>query len=233
MGRLAGKVAVVTGAAGGIGLAVSDLFAKEGAKVIATDVRMERDIVPLDVSSEEDWRRVVSEAERDNGRIDILVNNAGIGAAEGIVESDLASWNRVVAVTQTGAFLGMREVIPVMRRAGGGSIVNVSSIWGVTAVPGLAAYHAAKGAVRTLTKNAAITYAHEGIRVNSVHPGFVDTPMTQKNDPSVNDVIISATPLARAGNPSEIAYACLFLASGESSFVTGVELPVDGGYLAR
>ncbi|MTD53211.1 SDR family NAD(P)-dependent oxidoreductase [Amycolatopsis pithecellobii] len=233
MGRLTGKVAVVTGAAGGIGHAVATLFAQEGATVIATDVRPDGDLVPLDVSSEEDWRRVVTEAERAHGRVDVLVNNAGIGVAEGIVESDLASWNRVIAVSQTGAFLGMREVIPVMRRGGGGSIVNVSSIWGVTAVPGLAAYHAAKGAVRTLTKNAAISYAQDGIRVNSVHPGFVDTPMTQANDPAVNAVIIGATPLGRAGRPSEIACACLFLASGESSFVTGAELAVDGGYLAQ
>jgi 3alpha(or 20beta)-hydroxysteroid dehydrogenase len=233
MRRLTGKVAVVTGAASGIGQATAELFAEEGAAVVATDVRAGSDLVPLDVSSEEDWRRVVTEAEREHGRLDILVNNAGIGAAEGIAESTLESWNRVIAVAQTGAFLGMREAIPVMRRGGGGSIVNISSIWGVTAVPGLAAYHAAKGAVRTLTKNAAVSYAQDGIRVNSVHPGFVDTPMTQANDPQINAAIIAAAPLGRAGRPSEIAYACLFLASDESSFVTGVELPVDGGYLAR
>jgi 3alpha(or 20beta)-hydroxysteroid dehydrogenase len=233
MGRLTGKVALVTGAAGGIGLATAELFAAEGAAVVATDVRTGGELVPLDVSSEEDWRRVVTETERRHGRLDILVNNAGIGAAEGIVESSLESWNHVIAVAQTGVFLGMREAIPVMRRGGGGSIVNLSSIWGVTAVPGLAAYHAAKGAVRTLTKNAAVSYAQDGIRVNSVHPGFVDTPMTRANDPQINAVIIAAAPLARAGRPSEIAHACLFLASDESSFVTGVELPVDGGYLAR
>ncbi|MGW3150305.1 SDR family NAD(P)-dependent oxidoreductase [Streptomyces sp. NPDC001177] len=233
MERLAGKVAVVTGAASGIGRAVADLFRRQGATVVATDVRTDGGLVALDVSSEEDWRRVIAEAGQEHGRIDVLVNNAGIGAAEGIADSDLATWNRVIGITQTGALLGMREVIPLMRAAGGGSIVNICSIWGVAAVPGLAAYHAAKGAVRTLSKNAAISYAQDGIRVNSVHPGFVDTPLTQANDPAVNAAIIGATPLARGAQPIEIAYGCLFLASDEASFVTGAELAIDGGYLAR
>jgi 3alpha(or 20beta)-hydroxysteroid dehydrogenase len=233
LGRLGGKVALVTGAASGIGLAVAELFGAHGATVVATDIRADGDRLALDVSSEKDWRAVVARVEREHGRIDVLVNNAGIGAPEGIVDSELDTWNRVIAVTQTGVLLGMREVIPLMRRGGGGSIVNVCSIWGVAAVPGLAAYHAAKGAVRMLGKNAAISHAQDGIRVNSVYPGFVDTPLTQANDPAVNAAIIGVTPLARAGRPIEIAYGCLFLASDEAGFVTGADLAVDGGYLAR
>ncbi|UMP03421.1 SDR family oxidoreductase [Amycolatopsis sp. EV170708-02-1] len=232
-GRLSGKVAIVTGAAGGIGAAVAGLFAGEGATVVATDVRAGQGLVELDVSSEVDWRDVVAQVEQEHGRLDVLVNNAGIGAPDGIVDTALATFNHVVGVTQTGTFLGMREVIPPMRRAGGGSIVNVCSIWGVAAVPGLAAYHAAKGAVRMLSKNAAISHAPDGIRVNAVYPGFVDTPLTQANDPAANAAIIGVTPLARAAQPSEIAYGCLFLASDEASFVTGADLAIDGGYLAR
>ncbi|WP_033288202.1 SDR family NAD(P)-dependent oxidoreductase [Amycolatopsis jejuensis] len=226
-GRLAGKTALVTGAASGIGAAVAELFAAEGAKVIATDVRPQPGIVELDVSSEEDWRAVLSGVDS----LDILVNNAGIGEGQGIADTDLSTYHRVISITQTGVLLGMREAIP--RMPSGGSIVNICSIWGVAAVPGLAAYHAAKGAVRMLTKNAAVTYAPDGIRVNAVYPGFVDTPLTQGNDPAANAAIIGVTPLGRAAQPVEIAYGCLFLASDEASFVTGADLAIDGGYLAR
>ncbi|MGY6653574.1 SDR family oxidoreductase [Amycolatopsis sp. TRM77291] len=223
----------MTGAASGIGAAVAELFTAEGAIVVATDIRAGQGLVKLDVSSETNWRDVVSRAEREHGRLDVLVNNAGIGTPDGIVDTALATYNHVIGVTQTGVFLGMREVIPPLRRAGGGAIVNVCSIWGVAAVPGLAAYHAAKGAVRMLSKNAAITHAQDGIRVNAVYPGFVDTPLTQANDPAASAAVIGVTPLARAAQPSEIAYGCLFLASDEASFVTGADLAIDGGYLAR
>jgi 3alpha(or 20beta)-hydroxysteroid dehydrogenase len=238
--RLTGKVSLVTGAARGIGLATANMFADEGAVVVATDVnsstceyRRGVDWAQLDVTSEAAWREVLAHVEGRHGRLDVLVNNAAIAAPQGVSDLDLQTWNDVIAVTQTGVFLGMRAAIPLMRRCAGGSIINFSSIWGSAAVPGFAAYHAAKGAVRTLTKNAAVTYASVGIRVNSVHPGFVHTPATDGQDPAVTRKVLEATPLGRGARPDEIAYACVYLASDESSFVTGSELVIDGGYLAQ
>ncbi|MBV8990021.1 MAG: glucose 1-dehydrogenase [Solirubrobacterales bacterium] len=235
-----GKVALVTGAAGGMGHAIADLFASEGARVVATDVQDPQPpygdgvrFVQLDVTDEAAWRRVVDEILEREGRLDVLINNAGVIAYEPLHELDLDEWQRVVSVNQGGVFLGMREVVPAMRRSGGGSIVNFSSIWGNVAVPGAHAYHATKGAVRNMSKNAALTYAEEGIRVNSVHPGFIDTPLTQAQAKDVNEQVIGATPMKRAGRPEEVAYGCLFLASDEASFVTGSELVIDGGYLAQ
>lgn len=240
MSRLAGKVAVITGAAQGIGLATAELFEQEGATVVACDVKplgdtgtVRGDFRTLDVTSEEAWSHVISNVASVHGRIDVLVNNAGIVTYESITELTLATYHRVMDVNATSVFLGMREVIPHMKRSGGGSIVNVSSIWGVAGVRGAGAYQASKGAVRTASKNAAITYADGGIRVNSIHPGFIDTPITQAQDPALNAAVVAATPLGRAGTPREIAYGCLFLASDESSFVTGTEIYVDGGYLAQ
>ena len=243
MARLAGRIALITGGARGIGRATAELFAAEGARVIATDVS---DPSPpfahpnimfthLDVASEIEWRTVVAGIIASHGSVDILVNNAGIGGSQAVIDREsLVDWNRVVAVNQTGVFLGMREVIPHMRTRRRGSIVNFSSIWGISAVAGAAAYHATKGAVRNLTKNAAVTYAGDGIRVNSIHPGIVATPMVLDEQPkSVSDAVISATPLKRMAQPQELAYGCLFLASDESSFVTGAELVIDGGYLAQ
>ena len=239
MARLDGKVAIVTGAAQGIGHAVATLFAREGAHVISGDVRK----VPadhgvtgtkLDVSLPEDWERVIREVLDRHGRIDVLVNNAGIVACyEPIHGTDLASWNRVIAVNQTGSFLGIQAVLPTMRAARRGSIINFSSIWGNVGVPGAAAYNAAKGAVRNMSKNAAVTYAPENIRVNSVHPGLIRTPLVEAQDDEMNAGIIGQTPMKRMGTPLEVAYGCLFLASDESSFVTGSEVVIDGGYLAQ
>jgi 3alpha(or 20beta)-hydroxysteroid dehydrogenase len=161
-----------------------------------------------------------------------LINNAGIIAYEPLDELDITEWLRLIAVDQTGVFLGMREAVRVMRRQKSGSIVNISSIWGSAAVAGAHSYHAAKGAVRNMSKNAAISYVADGIRVNSVHPGFIHTPLTDAQAPELNEVVIASTPMKRGGKPIEVAYGCLFLASDEASYVTGTELVIDGGYLA-
>jgi NAD(P)-dependent dehydrogenase (short-subunit alcohol dehydrogenase family) len=239
MARLSGKVALVTGAAQGIGLAVAELFAKEGAIVIGGDVKDAKSAagvehVRLDVSSQEDWLAVVDAVLKKHKTIDVLVNNAGIVAAyEQIAETELDKWNKVLAVNLTGSFLGMQAVLPAMRKARKGSIINFSSIWGNVGVPGAAAYNAAKGGVRNMTKNAAVSYAPENIRVNSVHPGLIRTPLVTAQSDEMNAGIIGNTPLGRMGTPLEVAYGCLFLASDESSFMTGSELVIDGGYLAQ
>jgi NAD(P)-dependent dehydrogenase (short-subunit alcohol dehydrogenase family) len=238
--RLNGKVALVTGASRGIGLGVVERFAEEGAVVFAGSTSNPSGVYPasatgvlLDVADELHWKRVVTDILAKHGHIDVLVNNAGIIAYEALGDLSLEAWSRVVAVNQTGVFLGMREVVPAMRRQKSGSIINISSIWGNAAVPGAHAYHATKGAVNTMTKNAAITYVSDGVRVNSLHPGFIDTPLTRSQDPAINDFVVAATPMKRPGTPREIANGCLFLASDESSFMTGAEMVIDGGYLAQ
>lgn len=238
--RLQGKVVLVTGAASGIGHSVTELFAREGAKVFASDIAAPAkpysdgiEAMKLDVTNEEDWSAAVGTVVKKIGRLDVLINNAGIIAYEPLHELTMKDWMKMIAVDQTGVFLGMREVVPVMRKQKAGSIVNISSIWGSAAVGGAHAYHAVKGAVRNMSKNAALTYVADGIRVNSVHPGFIETPLTDAQDPGLNDSVIASTPMKRGGKPIEIAYGCLFLASDESSFVTGTELVIDGGYLAQ
>ncbi|WP_018859129.1 SDR family NAD(P)-dependent oxidoreductase [Rhizobium sp. 42MFCr.1] len=238
--RLKGKVALVTGAAGGIGFAVAELFDNEGAIVVAGDIKPPEqpypegvEAVTLDVTSEEQWATVVSAILRKHGRLDVLVNNAGIIAYEPLDKLEMKDWLKMIAVDQTGVFLGMREAVRVMRKQQAGSIVNISSIWGSAAVAGAHSYHAAKGAVRNMSKNAAITFVSDGIRVNSVHPGFIHTPLTDKQAPALNDAVIAMTPMKRGGKPIEIAYGCLYLASEEASYVTGIELNIDGGYLAQ
>lgn len=239
MNRLASKVAIVTGAGRGIGRAIAEAFANEGAVVIATSQSQSHEYGPAieyhqhDVSSEADWKRITDAVLGTHGRIDVLVNNAGIIAYEPLHELTSADWDRVVAVNQTGVFYGMREIMPTMLAQGSGSIVNVSSIWGNTAVAGAHAYHATKGAVRNMSKNAAITFATTGVRVNSLHPGFIATPLTDAQDPAVNEFVVGQTPMGRAGRPEEIAAGAVFLASDEASFMTGSELVIDGGYLAQ
>lgn len=239
MSRLKGKVAIVTGAGRGIGRAIAETFAEQGATVIATgrgeEVQFDEGIEyrQLEVSAEQDWQRVVAEVVSQHGRVDVLANNAGIITYDNLHELTLTDWNNVIATNQTGVWLGMREVIPHMQAQGGGSIINISSIWGTVAVAGAHAYHASKGAVRNMSKSAAISYAQDNIRVNSLHPGFIVTPLTEAQDPSINAFVIDQTPMKRAGQPSEIAHGALFLASDESSFVTGSELVIDGGYLAQ
>ncbi len=243
MGRLSGKSAIITGAARGIGRAAAELFAREGATVFATDVNApdppfeNRDIrfSIMDVASEAGWQALVSEVVERHGAVDILVNNAGIGGSQlPLADETIADWDRVIAVNQTGVFLGMRAVLPSMRAKKSGSIVNVSSIWGIAAVPGAAAYHATKAAVRHLTKHAAVTYAPDNVRVNSIHPGIIATPMVLEDQADeTSAAVVAATPLGRMGKPIELANGMLFLASDESSFMTGAELVIDGGYLAQ
>lgn len=238
--RLNDKVALVTGAASGIGYAIAELFAAEGAHVFASDITSpERpysegiEAIVLDVTNEDAWETAIDKIVERTGRLDVLVNNAGIIAYEPLDELDMRAWLRMIAVDQTGVFLGMREAVRVMRRQKSGSIVNISSIWGIAAVAGAHSYHAAKGAVRHMSKNAAITYVGDGVRVNAVYPGFIRTPLTDVQAADLNDAVIAATPMKRGGLPVEVAYGCLFLACDESSYVTGAELVIDGGYLAR
>ncbi|MFM0097178.1 SDR family oxidoreductase [Paraburkholderia nemoris] len=242
-GQLAGKVALITGAARGIGRAAAELFASEGAFVFATDVKqpdapfLERNISfsVMDVANEADWRDVVQAIKAKHGGVDILVNNAAIGGSQlALADENVADWNRAIATNLTGVFLGMREVLPGMRAKKSGSIINVSSIWGISAVAGAAAYHATKAAVRHLTKHAAVTYATDNVRVNSIHPGIIATPMVLEDQAEETSAkVVAATPLGRMGQPIELAKGMLFLASNESSFMTGAELVIDGGYLAQ
>lgn len=238
--RLEGKIALVTGASRGIGFAVAQLFAKEGAIVYAGSSSNPEGIYPdgvtgvlLDVSKEDHWKSVVKDIVAEHGRVDVLVNNAGIVVYDAVHDGSTENWRKVIGVNQDGCFFGMREVIPHMQKHKSGSIINVSSIWGCAAVAGAHAYHASKGALVMMTKNAAITYVGDGIRVNSIHPGFIDTPLTQAQDPEINKFVVGMTPMGRAGTPLEIANGCLFLACDESSFMTGAELVIDGGYLAQ
>jgi NAD(P)-dependent dehydrogenase (short-subunit alcohol dehydrogenase family) len=242
MDRLKGKVALVTGAAQGIGQAIAELFAKEGAIVIGTDVKPAAaakasgkvEFQSHDVTKVEDWTRVVDGIVGRHGRIDVLVNNAGIVYCyDPIHQTSLEDWNKVIAVDQSSVFYGMRAVLPSMMRQKKGSIINISSIWGVVGAAGVAPYQAAKGAVRTMTKNAAITYARDNIRANSIHPGIIWTPLIEAQDKAITDSLVADTPLGRLGQADEIAYGALFLASDESSYVTGVELAIDGGILAK
>ena len=237
--RLEGKTAIITGAARGIGLASAELFAREGARVYAADLDVPADAsaqpgirwAQLDVTQDAQWAALVDRVMQEQGRIDVLFNNAGgVGSYEPIHSIDLADWHRIIDLNLNGTFLGIRHVVPVMRRQQSGSIINVSSIWGLVGAAGVAAYTASKGAVRLMSKNAALSYVDDGIRVNSLHPGIVATPMIERQDQSITDAIVATTPMKRLGQPEEIAAGALFLASDESSFMTGAELVIDGGY---
>ncbi|WP_369991875.1 SDR family NAD(P)-dependent oxidoreductase [Pseudomonas xanthosomatis] len=238
MNRLQGKIALVTGGSMGIGRAIAELFAEEGATVIVGDVSQPEAFKhgnitskSLDVSKLEQWEHLVEAIVGEHGRIDVLVNNAGlVGSYLPIDEIALEDWNRVIDINQNGVFYGMRTVIPVMKRQNAGSIVNVSSIWGIVGASGVSAYQASKAAVRMMSKNAALSYVGNGIRCNSLHPGLVETPMIARQAADTTAAVAAATPMGRAAKPEEIAYAALFLASDEASFITGAELAVDGGY---
>ena len=236
--RLQGKTAIVTGAASGIGKAIAQLFAEQGAYVYATDVNEAASsdrikFVRQDTSSDAEWQNLIQSVGQEQGKLDILVNNAGIvGTYDTITEVSLETYNRIIAINQTGFFLGMRHAIPLMQKGGSGSIVNISSIWGLIGAVGVAPYQASKGAVTTMTKNAALTYAPT-IRANSIHPGAIITQIIAEQDDAINRQLIADTPLQRMADPREVAFAALYLASDEAAFVTGAELVIDGGYTIR
>ena len=242
--RLTGKTAIVTGTSTGIGAAIVDQFCDAGARVLALDVAEPgEDLAAMlrragdsarfehaDVSDEADWARAMGICKATFGSPNVLVNNAGVhGTKRAVHEETLEGFHATLAVNLVGVFLGMREVIPEMLASGGGSIINVSSVWGAYAAAGNAAYHASKGAVTVLSKNAAVTYAEQGIRVNCLLPGYVDTPINDFLPQEVVDAAVAATPAERMGTPDEIAAVTLFLASDDSSFLVGQVLGPNGG----
>ena len=249
MGRLDGKVAIISGGARGQGEVEAKLFSREGAKVVFGDILDEEGkqveaairqaggeatYVHLDVTQEADWQQAVATAVSTYGKLDILVNNAGILRRDSIEETTRELWDTVLAVNATGVFLGTKHAIPEMRKAGGGSIVNISSISGMVALGG-PAYNASKGAVRVFTKVTAVQHADDNIRCNSVHPGPVRTPMTEStySDPDMLAQRLRSMPLGRLGTSEDIAYGVLYLASDEAAYMTGSELVIDGGYTAQ
>jgi NAD(P)-dependent dehydrogenase (short-subunit alcohol dehydrogenase family) len=248
--RVQGKVAIITGGAYGMGAEEVRLFAGEGAQVVIADILEEAGqklaaevqqaggaalFVRTDVTSEADWQRLVESTVRHFGKLNILVNNAGLSSTSEADPLNTEGWRRIMDVNATGVFLGTKYAIPAMLQAGGGSIVNISSIMGfVGGESGHPAYHASKGAVRLFTKATAVKYGPDGIRVNSVHPGFMP-PMRSAHPRDATSLqrLIDWTPLRRIGKPLEVAYGVLFLASDEASFITGTELVIDGGFIAQ
>ena len=247
--RLKNKIAIITGGASGMGASTAKIFAREGAKVVVTDLLVDEStqivdeigqsggsarFQKLDVSIETDWDSVVTAAMATEGRIDILINNAGVsGSHPDKLNTD--TWDQQMNINAKGVFLGMRAVIPEMQKTGGGAIVNISSISGFVGQDFVhMGYNAAKGAVRLATKSAAVQFAKDGIRVNSVHPGIMPPMRTSmlSADPEIREKIIAAIPMKREGAIEEVAHANLFLASNEASYITGIEVPVDGGFLA-
>ena len=248
--RLKGKVVIITGGARGQGAAEARLFASEGAKVVIGDVldtegtRVAAEIseaggdavyVHLDVTSEADWHGAIETAVSKFGKLNVLVNNAAIWRGGNVEETSSEHWDAVLDVNAKGVFLGTKLAIPEMRRAGGGSIINVSSTAGLVGSNTSTAYSSSKGAVRLFTKSAAIQYGNEAIRVNSIHPGPIDTPMGDQvwGTEQRREAFIARTAMGRIGKPEDIAYGALYLASDESSFVTGSELVIDGGVTAQ
>ena len=240
-GRLAGKVAIVTGAARGMGAAEAELFVQEGATVVLTDVDDDggkaladalgdrAEYVHHDVGDEADWQRLVAHVESVHGSVDVLVNNAGVSRGGRLEDLLWDDFDLMVRVNQRGVLLGMRAVIEPMRRAGGGSIVNVASAAALRGEPELIAYTGTKFAVRGMTQSAASELAADGIRVNVLHPGVIDTPMHQQNSPERQEWLVERIPLKRFGASADVAQMALFLASDASSYVTGVDFSVDGG----
>ena len=249
--RLEGKVTFISGGARGMGAVEARMFATEGARVAFGDLldeegrKLEAEInetggqalfVHLDVTREADWQNAIASTVNRFGKLDVLVNNAGISGHGRVEDTPVEEWDRVMNVNAKGVFLGTKVAIPEMRKAGGGSIINISSQLGLVGTDiSSPQYQASKGAVRLLTKATAIQYAKEGIRANSVHPGPIVTPMTEdrRADPEVYELMLSRIPMARYGQPKEVGYVVLYLASDESSYVTGSELVVDGGWTAQ
>jgi NAD(P)-dependent dehydrogenase (short-subunit alcohol dehydrogenase family) len=248
--RLQNKVALISGGAKGMGAVEAKIFAKEGAKVVIGDVletegkQIEAEInetggeclfVPLDVTDENQWNEAVAATLGRFGKLDILINNAGIFRTGRVEETSSAEWDQVMDINAKGVFLGAKAAIPAMREAGGGSIINLSSVAGLVGAAYSTAYSASKGAVRLFTKSTAIQYATDGVRCNSIHPGVIQTDMTKEAiaDSQFKAQRLDPTPLARLGQPEDVAYGALYLASDESSFVTGSELVIDGGWTAQ
>ncbi len=243
MGILDGKVALITGALGGQGLEEASLFAREGASLILTDVRKDAELpneivnskhmlLTHDVSDEASWAENVLRGQKQFSRIDILINNAGVYRPASLADTDAALFDYHYRVNQLGVFLGMRAVLPVMRANGGGSIINIASGAGAKGTNGLFAYSTTKWAVRGMTRSAARELAPMGIRVNALLPGLIDTPMVAIFPKERNSEFVNRVPLGRIGVSRDVANAALFLACDASSYITGTELPVDGGYLA-
>lgn len=250
MARLRERVGLITGAASGIGAATVDRLAREGAYVFATDIANDRgrDVVAAvrkqggqceylehDVSDPQAWDRVVSEVGQRRGRLDILFNNAGIGEATTLEQTAWDAYLHTIGVTQHSVFLGMKSCSALLKASRHASIINNSSIFGICGGFGASpAYHSAKGAVRTLTKSAALAWVADGVRVNSIHPGFIDTPILAavKGTP-FEELMVTTTPMGRLGRADEVAAVVAFLASDDASFITGAEIVVDGGYLCR
>lgn len=249
MGRVQDKVTIITGAARGQGESHARLFASEGAAVLMTDVLDEAgeavaaelrdagyDVIyqHMNVAEESDWEAITALAVERWGRVDILLNNAGIvGSQKSVFDEDLGSWQRMFSINQQGVFLGLKHVAPVIESTGGGSVVNTCSINGTVGNPGGFSYQASKGAVKMMTRAAAMEYAERGVRVNSISPGLVMTHMAVEEGEESNKEFAAATPMKRAAQPIEVSNAILFLASDEASYITGADLLVDGGYTAQ
>jgi NAD(P)-dependent dehydrogenase (short-subunit alcohol dehydrogenase family) len=248
-GRVEGKVALVSGGSRGQGAEHVRLLAEEGAAVVFGDIlddaggNLAKELsdaglrvryLHLDVTDRGDWVAAADLCEQEFGGLDILVNNAGIvGSTTSVTDETAAGWQRLIDVNQTGVLFGMQVAIEAMRRHGGGSIINISSIWGKAGTDDYIGYQATKGAVRLMTKSAALTYASDGIRVNSVLPGLVMTPMLDDEPEESITELARTTPLGRGAEPREISFGILYLASDESAFVTGIDLVIDGGFLTR
>jgi NAD(P)-dependent dehydrogenase (short-subunit alcohol dehydrogenase family) len=240
--KLEGRIALVTGAHRGIGQASAEALATQGAVVIAADVIVEAPAYAsraihyrrLDVSNDAQWDQLAIFVRDHFGRLDILVNAAGVTQTQsGLHDLDLREWDRIIDVNQKGTMLGMRMAVNLMLREGSGAIVNISSIWGLVAGTGQIAYHASKGAVSVMTRNAAVTYAKRGIRVNAILPGLIETEMVRDQNPEMRKATLDFTPMGRIGQPEEIAKGVLFLVSDDASYVTGALLPIDGGFTAQ
>jgi len=245
--RLSGKIALISGASSGLGAAQARLFASEGAKVVIGDVQTdlgnsvvadikgsggEAIFVSLDVTDESSWKAAVASAKTTFGRLTTLVNNAGIFHPGGIEGETLDGWSKTIAVNQTGVYLGMKAAVPALLESGNAAIVNISSLFGIIGSPNAISYHASKGAVRVMSKAAALEFAKRGIRVNTIFPGQIQTPILGDITPEQDKAFKALIPMGVVGQPIDIAYASLYLCSDEAKYVTGAELIVDGGWAA-
>ena len=251
MDRVGGKIVLITGGGHGIGQKTAELLANEGARVAVTDINEEAGpatvdriadaggeaaFFPHDVTSEADWMRVVEDVQAAFGNPDVLVNNAGVYHIEPVDEMDVDDWRALMDVNVTGVFLGLKHCTPLMREQGRGSVVNLSSVAGLVGVSGHTCYGASKGAVRTMTKDAAIELADAGVRVNSLHPAYIDTQMADYGAETLGatkEELDAMHPIGHMGEPEDVAYAVLYLASDESKFMTGSEMVLDGGLTAQ